>query len=81
MKLNREKLIETINKKWKTKTCPMCGENNWNIDSDMMAMMRVDEEKNVQLGGRMIPLVALTCNECGNTVLVNPLVIDCVDGK
>lgn len=78
MKVNKEQLISTINNKWATKNCPMCGNNNWNIDTDMMTMVGVGEDKSVKLGGKMIPVVSITCNNCGNTVFVNPLAIGCV---
>ena len=79
MKVNEEKLIQTINQKWKSKTCPMCGNNNWTIDTDMMTMLGVGNDKSINLGGKIIPVVAVTCNECGNTIFINPLAIKCVD--
>lgn len=77
-KLEQDKLIENINKKWSTKTCPMCGKNNWTIDSDIQTAMKVGEDKGVQIGGKIFPLVAVTCMNCGNVVFINPLVIDVV---
>lgn len=79
MKVNREKLIATINEKWQTKMCPMCGKNNWTIDTNMMTMLGVGEDKSINLGGKILPVVPITCNECGNTIFVNPLAIGCVD--
>ncbi len=80
MKLNQEKLMQVINKEWKSKQCPMCGNNDWTIDPDIMTMLPVDEERSVQLGGKFVPIVAVTCNKCGNVVLINPLAIHCLDG-
>lgn len=79
MNVNREKLIATINSKWKQKTCPMCGENKWDIGNQMITMVGVGEDKSIQLGGQFMPLVPIVCSACGNTVLVNPLVVGCVD--
>lgn len=79
MKVNQEKLLKIINQKWKTKFCPMCGKNDWTINNDMMTMLGVGEDKSIQLGGKIVPVVAITCNECGNTIFVNPLAIGCVD--
>lgn len=79
MKLNREKFIKTINQKWITKNCPLCGRNNWNIGEEMQTMIRVGEDKSIQLGGRITPVILMTCNECGNTLFINPLVIDCTE--
>lgn len=79
MKINKEKLIDVINQKWSTKTCPMCGRNNWSIDDDMMAMVSIGKDLSVQLGGKIIPVTAVICRECGNTVFVNPIVISCIE--
>ena len=57
----------------------MCGENNWNIDDDMMTMLSVGENRSIQIGGKIIPVVAITCKECGNTIFVNPLAINCTE--
>lgn len=79
MKVNQEKLINTINQKWLSKNCPMCGKNNWNIGTDMITMLGVSEDTSIQIGGRITPVVPVTCNECGNTIYINPLAINCVD--
>lgn len=79
MNINREKLISAINKTWMTKTCPMCGKNSWTIGDQMIAMVNVGEDKSIQLGGEFMPLVPMVCGNCGNTILINPLVIKCVD--
>ena len=79
MKVNKEKLLKTINAKWLTKKCPMCGNNNWTIDDDMMTMVCIGKDKSLQLGGKMVPVVTITCKECGNTIFVNPLAIKCTE--
>ena len=79
MKVNRDKLLKTINEKRKKKNCPMCGNNDWTIDNNMRAMVGIDENKSIQLGGQIIPVVTITCRECGNTILVNPLIINCTE--
>ena len=33
----------------------------------------------LQLGGQIIPVVTITCRECGNAILVNPLIIHCTE--
>ncbi len=79
MKVNKEKLIDSINQKWLTKKCPMCGKNNWNIDDNMMTMLCVGEDNSIQIGGKIIPVVTVICKECGNTIFINPLVINCTE--
>lgn len=77
--LIREKFLNEINAKWKNKNCPMCSHNNWNIDGNMVAPMRLSDKGGIELGGQIMPLVALTCMHCGNVLFVNPLVIGALD--
>ncbi len=78
-KLNKEKLLSIINEKWTTKTCPMCSCNSWIVDDSMVTPLEIGEKKDLRLGGKMMPLVPVTCTNCGNTVFVNPLIIQAVD--
>lgn len=77
VRINRQNLINTINQRWSTKNCPMCGANNWTIGEDVVTMVRVDENNSIQLGGKITPVVPMICSNCGNTLLINPLVIQC----
>lgn len=77
--LNREKFVEQINAKWKTKICPMCHKNNWNMGKKLVSPMNLSEGGDIELGGSVMPLVAMTCMNCGNVLFVNPLVIDAVN--
>ena len=79
MNINREKLIKVINEKWNTKACTMCGQNHWDIGNQLITMVSVGEDKSIQLGGQFMPLVPIVCGNCGNTVLINPLVVGCID--
>ena len=78
-KLNGEKFLQEINQKWNNKNCPMCSHNSWQVDRNTVTVLRLNENGGIQLGGQVMPLVAITCMNCGNTVFVNPLVIKTVD--
>lgn len=77
--LNTDKFLNEINKKWINKNCPMCGQNHWNIDKNMMSPMKLGNKGDIQLGGQIMPLVAVSCLNCGNVIFVNPLIIGAVD--
>ena len=79
MKVNREQLISKINDKWKSKECQLCKANNWEIANDLVTLVGVSEHRSIQLGGQFMPLVSMVCRECGNTLLINPLVLGCVE--
>lgn len=77
--LNRDKFLNEINAKWTNKKCPMCSRNNWNVNKNMVAPMTLSDKGDIELGGQIMPLVTLTCMNCGNVLFVNPLVIGAVD--
>ena len=81
LKLNTEKLLEEINKRWTNKNCPMCSHNNWNVDVNLVTPLKIADKGGVELGGRVMPLIAVTCTNCGNVLFVNPLVIQCVENS
>ena len=78
-RLNRDKLLEHINSTWQTKTCPMCGRNDWAVGDSIVTSVNINEEKGIQLGGRFQPMTTVTCNHCGNVVFINVMVAKAVD--
>lgn len=77
--LNQEKFLNEMNSRWLNKNCQLCGKNNWNIERNMVTVNRIGDNGEIQLGGTIMPLVAMTCMNCGNVVFVNPLVCGAVD--
>ena len=79
MKLNdkqHQQLNEHIKKSWKPPaTCQVCKSNNWNI-ADSVYELREFHGGDLVVGGSggIVPLCPVTCNTCGNTVLINPLI-------
>lgn len=71
--INHNKLMTTLNQKWRNKKCPMCQENNWAFDMDMTALNNLTSDYTV-------PLVIVGCCNCGNTLFINPITIDCLNG-
>ena len=72
-KINSEKVLNHLKDKWKGKPCPLCGVGNWNI-SDSVYELREFHDGNLVLGsGPIMPIVPVTCSNCGNTIMVNAL--------
>ena len=66
-----EKTLEWLNDKWiGKKICFICKENNWNLHSDITEIRNYYGGSMV-LGGKVIPIIVLTCLNCGNTLLFN----------
>jgi hypothetical protein len=66
-------LVDVLNRKWRGgKICPVCGTNGWNVEPQLAELRFLSVEAFV-VGGPVIPLVVITCNNCGNTVLINAI--------
>ena len=74
-KINQDNLINILNDKWNGRGCPMCGVGSW-IVSDKVFELREFNNGDLVVGGcPIIPIVTVTCSNCGNTVLINPLAL------
>lgn len=73
--VNQDELINILNEKWHGRHCPMCGEGNW-IVSNKIFELREFNDGNIVIGsGPITPLLTITCGNCGNIVMVNPMAI------
>lgn len=80
MKLNKIKFESVVQTKW-INGCPLCGGKQWSYDEKLVVTpMNLGDDGGVVLGGKIIPLVAVACSNCGNTVFVNAKVIGALDG-
>lgn len=68
-----KRLREWLSEKWQ-KGCPFCEQNSW-VASHVITLIsqRPDELGTISLGGTTFPCVVVTCQNCGNTALVNAL--------
>jgi len=72
--IESKKLIDHLTNKWVDNKCPLCATNRWNI-SDKIYELREYNEGTLVLGGTIVPLIPVTCQNCGNTVFINSIVI------
>ena len=76
---NAKKFLSELNSKWtQSKRCPICSNNNWTISPDPNQLMRFSGG-NLIVGGAIIPVVVVTCTNCGYTLLFNPLVLGALE--
>lgn len=77
IKLNTNKLLEELNIKWSNKLCSFCG-GKW-VVSDKILKLSEYKNQSLIIGEELFqPLVTVTCDNCGNTVLINPLVLNAI---
>jgi hypothetical protein len=61
------------------KSCSLCGHRQWTIPEGFARIqINGDPQANV-LGGLALPSIPLTCTHCGNTHLLNLLVLGFTD--
>lgn len=72
-KVDQEKVVEHLRKTWgHNRTCPLCSKGPWQIQDKFFQLLEFTGG-GLTVGGPVIPVVPITCANCGNTVLVNAL--------
>jgi len=71
-KFNNAKAISYLQNKWGSRPCPMCGKGPWNVQDSTYQLTEYNEGGLV-VGGPVIPVIPVTCGNCGHTVLVNAI--------
>lgn len=72
-----EKAIAFLQKKWGGKACPMCGQGPWNVQDKVFQLSEYNGGDFV-VGGPLIPVIPVSCTNCGHTVLVNAIIAGAV---
>lgn len=73
-KKDSEKLINFLNDKWQDRPCPMCNEKKWGVQDKVFELLEFHEGSLVLGGGTtIIPIIPITCENCGNTILINAI--------
>lgn len=62
-----------LQQKWGQRACPMCGKGPWNVQNRTFQLIEYDGG-NLIVGGPVIPVVPVTCGNCGYTALVNAII-------
>ena len=73
-KKDSEKLIQLLKSKWQEQQpCPMCKKGEWSVQ-DKIFELREFRKEGLNVGSPIMPVIPITCLNCGNTVLINALV-------
>ena len=60
---------------WKNPPCSICQSQSWNL-ADIVFELREFNQGNMVVGAPVMPVIAITCNKCGNTLLLNAIVLE-----
>lgn len=75
---NIKALLAKLNKT--LKPCGACGSGKWKITDTVFELREFNQGGLVVGGGsQLLPVIALMCDVCGNTLLFNALILDLVE--
>ncbi len=57
------------------KACPVCGKKAFSLQDGMIPLTVQKEPGVMSIGGPSLPCVGLICDNCGNTVLINLMIL------
>ena len=74
-----KKLVEKLREGGKQlQRCELCLATTWQIGNYVTLSIQDPRVKGLQIGGKAMPLAAMVCTSCGNTKLLNLLVLGIV---
>lgn len=80
MQVDNAKVDEYL-KKIHPKTCPLCGGGQWNITTTIYQVPEYEEKGGLLSSKTTIPVVPLSCTNCGNTYFINAIVAKLVESN
>jgi hypothetical protein len=60
-------------------TCPVCHKGPWTLVDQFVPIALSSTPSSIELGGQILPSIALVCQTCGNTQILNLLVLGLQD--
>ena len=80
-KIDSEKLVNHLKSKWQGRHCQMCRTGNWNVSDSIFELREYNQGNLVIGGGPIIPVIPITCDNCGNIVFVNAILAGFIEQK
>lgn len=81
VKTDTQKLLAHLNSKWPGKICPMCSGNNWNVSERAYELREFNQGDLIIGSGSVLPVIPVTCSNCGNTAMVNAIISGAIEKK
>ena len=72
------KLLPKLDAIWKESRCALCGEESWTVLNQVWQLTEYRHSSPVP-SGRVIPLVAAQCTNCGNLRMANAITLGVID--
>jgi hypothetical protein len=65
--------LEWLNKHWKNRACPICGDNNWTVHRYLMTPS-VFTRQNALNFGQTTPMLMISSDKCGYTFYISAII-------
>ena len=76
----KQKILAAIAEKApQIRNCPVCGNPNWALGEGLVSLPIQGQIGGIVLGGPVYPCVPIICSNCGNTALLNALLLGLKD--
>lgn len=76
----QKQIIDAIKQRFpQMPRCSLCANNNWTLADGYVSLTLQDDLSSWSVGGPSLPSVALICNHCGKTELMNLLMLGLTD--
>ena len=72
MSIDGNKVVEHLRTRWHGTPCPMCTVGKWQVQESVYQLSEFKDGALV-VGGPGIPVIPVTCGNCGNTILINAI--------
>ena len=69
-----DQMIEHLRQTWGERSCLWCQGDDWSVGDDVFELRKYAGGGLMVGGAPVVPVVPVTCNKCGNTVLINAIV-------
>ena len=80
--VNINNVIQHLASKWGKNPCPICNTNNWAVSDQVYELKGFHgDDKKFSEVVPIFPVIPVTCNNCGNAVMVNALKAGAFDIK
>lgn len=73
-----EKVFRHLFTKWYNRKCPMCKAKNWGVSDSIYELKGFNQKEQSSGATPIIPVIPVTCENCGNTILINAIAADIV---
>jgi hypothetical protein len=74
------KLLPKLDATWKESRCALCGGESWTVLNQVWQLTEYGHSSTVP-AGRVIPLVAAQCTNCGNLRIANAITLGVIDRR